>query len=163
MEDTEVNHNLVRTNSRGSTVASRSPTNTPPPPNPPENFISVIIDPSTGQRAETTLAAHVTEDWPALLPPQPPPNAAQEPPDTQPPAEHAGERNGSQEEDSPDEESVDEEEQPYWANFVEDKTVPSEEETKLIEQDSEERSALDRMWTYLATARYVSHSILTRL
>ena len=158
-----MNHNLVRTNSRGSTVASRSPTNTPPPSNPPENFISVIIDPSTGQRAETALVPQVAEDWPALLAPQAQPNAAQEPPETQPPAEHEGDRNGSQEEDSPDEESVDEEEQPYWANFVEDKTVPSEEETKLIEQDSEERSALDRTWTYLATARCVSHLILTKL
>ena len=145
MENTQVNHDLVRTNSRGSMVSSRSPTNTPPPSNPPENFISVIIDPSTGQRADTALAAQAAEDWPALFPPQAQPNAAQEVPETQPPAEHEGDRNGSQEEDSPDEESVDEEEQPYWANFVEDKTVPSEEETKLIEQDTEERSALDRM------------------
>ncbi|KAL8790842.1 MAG: hypothetical protein Q9195_006167 [Heterodermia aff. obscurata] len=150
-EDTPVNHNLVRTNSRGSTVASRSPTNTPPPSNPPETFISVIIDPSTGQRADTVLAAQAAEDWPTLFPPQTQPNPAPEPPETHAPAEHEGDRNGNQEEDSPDEESVDEEEQPYWANFIEDKTVPSEEETKLIEQDTEERSALDHAhWESLA-------------
>ena len=140
-----MNRDLVRTNSRGSTVGSSSPS-TPPPSNRPENnFISVIIDPNTGQRADTALAAQAAEDWPALFPPQAQTNAAEEPPEAQPPAEHEGDRNGSQEEDSPDEESADEEEQPYWANFVEDTTVPSEEEMKLIEQDTEERSALDRM------------------
>lgn len=39
-----------------------------------------------------------------------------------------------------------EEEQPYWASFEEDKSSPSEEELKRIEQLPSERDALDRKY-----------------
>lgn len=150
-EEHIVNRNLVRTNSRGSTVASSSPTNTPPPSNVLDNFTSVIIDPTTGERADIALAVQAAEDGPSLLPDQTASDAAQNPPETQPPLQQEDDREEGQEEESPDDDSVDEEEQPYWASFVDDKSAPSEEELKLIEQDTEERSALDyEHWESLA-------------
>ena len=158
-EEHIVNRNLVRTNSRGSTVASSSPTNTPPPSNAPDSFTSVIIDPTTGERVDMALAERVdmalaaqeAGDGPSLLPDQNASDAAQNPPETQPPPPQEDDREEGQEEESPDEDSADEEEQPYWASFVDDKSAPSEEELKLIEQDTEERSALDdEYWESLA-------------
>lgn len=49
------------------------------------------------------------------------------------------------------ESSSEEEEQPYWAKFEEDKSAPTEEELKMIEQQSDEISALDHEhWEKLA-------------
>lgn len=61
----------------------------------------------------------------------------------------AGE-NTSLDEPPPDgnrnESSSDEEEQPYWAKFEEDKSVPTEEELKLIEEQDDEINALHRKY-----------------
>ncbi|KAL8826599.1 MAG: hypothetical protein Q9191_003705 [Dirinaria sp. TL-2023a] len=49
------------------------------------------------------------------------------------------------------ESSSEEEEQPYWAKFEEDKSAPTEEELKMIEQQPHEISALDHEhWEKLA-------------
>ena len=142
-----MNHDLVRTNSRGSTVESNNSTITPPRNNANTNFHSAIIDPATGQpTTEIHLVTQAAEDWPLLFPSQTQPNVPQPPSiplESQPPAEE-GDQNQGQEEDSPSEDSADEEEQPYWANFIYDKSMPSDDELKLIEQDTGERSAIDR-------------------
>ena len=44
------------------------------------------------------------------------------------------------------ESSSEEEEQPYWAKFEEDKSTPTEQELKVIEQQTDEISALDRKY-----------------
>ena len=140
------NPNLVRVNSRGSTIHSRSPT--PPLSNAPAPFISAVINPATGQLVETVVP--VAENWPSLFLPETQilsnQTAGDAPaPQTPPPAEQERERNGGQDEDSPDEDSADEDEQPYWANFAADKSRPGEDELKVIEaQIGGEKSALDR-------------------
>ena len=145
------NHNLVRVNSRGSTIHSRSPT-PPPPSNASAPFISAVINPTTGQLEETVVP--VAENWPPLFLPETQvlsnQTALDAPgPETPPPAEQERERIGGQDEDSPDEDSADEDEQPYWANFTADKSRPSEDELKVIEaQTGGEKSALDRESIY---------------
>ncbi|KAL9601645.1 MAG: hypothetical protein Q9219_002365 [cf. Caloplaca sp. 3 TL-2023] len=54
------------------------------------------------------------------------------------PEQHPG-----REEDSGQEESADEEERPYWADFVEDTSQPSERELQMIEQEGGEIDARD--------------------
>lgn len=145
----DVNHNLVRTNSRGSEVESRGSTPPPPRSNAQDPFLSVIVDARTGQPVEP--AGIAPGNWTSSLPAEaesslthnvPDAPASESPPP--PPTEQERNESGGQEEDSPDEDSADEEEQPYWASFVADNSSPSEGDVKLIEQEGEERSALDR-------------------
>lgn len=51
---------------------------------------------------------------------------------------------GREDSESQDGESSDEEERPYWADFVEDTSSPNERELRTIEEDGQEKDALDR-------------------
>ena len=70
-----------------------------------------------------------------------PNDIAAPPPSTPPPPEN---EQVQSDETSRDERHVEEEEQPFWASFEEDKSVPGEEELKKIEQQPVELDALDR-------------------
>ena len=107
------------------------------------------MDPSTGHPVEP--ASIPPNNLPSRLSPETPTSSPQNAPDApayeSPPTPHTEqERNqgGGHEGDSPDEDSADEEEQPYWASFVADDLSPSEEDLKFLEQEVEEKSALDR-------------------
>ena len=65
------------------------------------------------------------------------------PPSTPPPPEN---EQVQSDETSRDERHVEEEEQPVWASFEEDESVPTEEELKKIEQQPVELDALNRKY-----------------
>ncbi|KAL8776221.1 MAG: hypothetical protein Q9203_003422 [Teloschistes exilis] len=57
--------------------------------------------------------------------------------------DNQGRPEGREDSESQDGESSDEEERPYWADFVEDTSTPSERELTTIEEDGQENDALD--------------------
>ena len=108
----------------------------------------------TGQPADPELVRQAAETtWPSLFLTQTDTPAAQNQPSTQSAGQEVQQPASGQEEDSPDEDSADEEEQPYWASFVSDRSVPGEEELKLIEQENAEISALDRKYRHVQWAK----------
>ena len=119
---------------------SRSPT--PAPANGTDPSDPVMPAPAAEQASEAVVEDQVEVPAQSQTPP------AQTIPDAPPPAEQEEERSGGQNRDSPDEDSEDEEEHPYWANFEADTSSPSEDELKIIEQDSPELSAQNRRFRY---------------
>ena len=99
---------------------------------PPDGQVTI----AAGEQADSSGAADLTTT--DIAPPGSPPPV------------HPSEANRNRERD-------DEEEQPYWASFEEDKSVPSEEELKIIEQQPVELDALNRKYH-----RSIPNSTFTR-
>lgn len=64
--------------------------------------------------------------------------------------DHQERPEGREDSESQDGESSDEEERPYWADFVEDTSTPSECELTTIEEDGQENDALDRKCCFVS-------------
>ena len=153
------------------TTDSGSTTSATQPPNPPEEDLSQTQLLSTAEASITAHDANATTTTPPsgvlglndspvanvagvpldgiTVPSPAPPVATDSEGNTSPQQDGTGAGNGGrpegrEEDESQDEDSADEEERAYWADFVEDKSGPDEEELRIIEKNDREINAFNR-------------------
>ncbi|KAI4255671.1 MAG: hypothetical protein LQ352_002452 [Teloschistes flavicans] len=128
-------------------IVGAPPTTVATPPTIEETSTAQLTTPSQEATGPTNTETTPTENAAPQDAAASPPAAAGETSLSQPASNEQGTHErpeGREDEESQDGgESSDEEERPYWADFVEDTSMPSERELKLIEEDGQENDALD--------------------
>lgn len=137
MEGSQPQSNLVRLDSNGGTVDTRSEGGSG------DEAGQATPEGAPAPNAETTSPPSAGDSDLFAVAPPPPPATADQPPaeppssENQPPAEENQEGNSQERNKPPTEEAA------YWADIVEDTSVPDEAELKEIEAADEDYSATD--------------------
>ena len=166
----QVVDNIGGTNDNTPTDSSHPPTLLSPPPpllesdvllsgaenNPPAQPATAVA--LNGSSADTSVGDHQGDPQPNTGTQQNDQVAIEGNNQPNPAADEIATPDANPPEANHTESSSEEEEQPYWAKFEEDKSTPTEQEWKVIEQQTDEISALDRK--YISSKYQKSNTVL---